>query len=77
MFVEETAEEATRYTDATGRQLDEVALSLFRLTWDLADIAAFTHLLRSPHDQSEDTEKAHEALTYYVTTPDRWAALLA
>jgi spectinomycin phosphotransferase len=76
MFVEETAEEATRYTDATGRQLDEVALSLFRLTWDLADIAAFTDLLRSPHDQSEDTEKAHEALIYYVTTRDRWAPLL-
>ena len=34
MLVEETAEEAAFYTDATGRQLDEVALTFFRLTWD-------------------------------------------
>jgi thiamine kinase-like enzyme len=77
MFVEETVEEAAAYTDATGQQLDEVALSFYQLTWDLADIAAFTGVLRSPHDRSEDTEKAHEALIYYVTARDRWAALLA
>jgi spectinomycin phosphotransferase len=75
MFVDQTSEEATIYTEATGRQLDAVAVNFFRLTWDLADIAAFTDLLRSPHDRSEDTEKAHEALTYYVTTRDRWAPL--
>jgi thiamine kinase-like enzyme len=77
MLVDETAEEPAIYTDATGRQLDEVALTFFRLTWDLADIAAFTDQLRSPHDHSADTEKAHEALSYYVTTRDRWATLLA
>ena len=75
MLVEEPAEETTTYTDATGKQLDEVAVRFFRLTWALADIAAFTDLLRSPHDHSEDTEKAHEALTYYFTTRDRWAPL--
>jgi thiamine kinase-like enzyme len=75
MLVEEPAEEATSYTDATGQQLDEVAVRFFRLTWALADIAAFTDLLRSPHDHSEDTEKAHKALTYYVTTGERWSPL--
>ena len=75
MLVEEPAEEATIYTDATGEQLDEVAVRFFRLTWALADIAAFTDLLRSPHDHSEDTEKAHKALTYYVTTGERWSPL--
>ena len=76
MLVEDTAEEAASYTDATGQQLDQIAVSFFRLTWDLADIAAFTDLLRSPHDHSEDTEKAYKALTYYVTTGERWARLL-
>jgi hypothetical protein len=75
MLVEKPAEEATIYTDATGQQLDEVAVRFFRLTWALADIAAFTDLLRSPHDQSEDTEKAYKALTYYVTTGERWSPL--
>jgi hypothetical protein len=71
------AEETTVYTDATGHELDEVAVNFFRLTWDLADIAAFSNQLRSPHEHSGDTEKAYEALTYYLTTRDRWAALLA
>jgi thiamine kinase-like enzyme len=75
MLVEEPAEEASTYTAATGQQLDEVAVRFFRLTWALADIAAFTDLLRSPHDHSEDTEKAHKALTYYVTTGERWSPL--
>ena len=76
MLVEDTAEEAASYTDATGQRLDQIAVSFFRLTWDLADIAAFTDLLRSPHGHNEDTEKAYKALTYYVTTRDRWARLL-
>jgi thiamine kinase-like enzyme len=75
MLVEEPAEEASTYTATTGQQLDEVAVRFFRLTWALADIAAFTDLLRSPHDHSEDTEKAHKALTYYVTTGERWSPL--
>lgn len=72
----DSADEATLYTDATGRKLDQVALDFFRLRWDLADIAAFTNQLRSPHSHSEDTAKAHEALTYYLTSRDRWRALL-
>jgi spectinomycin phosphotransferase len=70
------AEEATVYTDETGHEFDEVAVDFFRLMWDLDDIAAFTDRLRSPHEDNEDTEKAYEALTYYVGTRDRWARLL-
>jgi hypothetical protein len=51
-------------------------MSFFRLRWDLADIASFSDLLRSPHEQTEDTEWAYDALKFYVGTPDRWAALL-
>jgi len=66
----------TAYTDATGHEVDQVAVDFFRLTWHLADVAAFSSLLRSPHRRSADTERAFEALTYYATTRDRWAALL-
>jgi hypothetical protein len=70
------AEETGTYTDATGHEPDEVGVNFFRLTWDLEDIAAFTGELRSPHEDDDDTEKAYGALTYCVTTRDRWASLL-
>jgi spectinomycin phosphotransferase len=76
MFVGDEGEEVTIYTDAAGHELDQVALDFFRLRWDLADIAAFTDLLRSPHHHTEDTEKAYDALMFYVGARDRWAALL-
>ena len=74
MLVGESAGLATIYTDATGHELDQLAVDFFRLTWDLADTAAFTHQLRSPHRHSEDTVRAFEALSYYMTTWDRWEA---
>lgn len=77
MLMGDNGEAASGYADATGHELDAVAMNFFRLRWDLADIAAFTDLLRSPHDHTEDTEKAYDALTFYVGTRDRWAALLA
>ncbi len=62
--------------DATGHELDDVAVSFFRLRWELDDIVAFTDELRSPHQHSKDTEKAYDALMFYLGSRDRWAALL-
>ena len=76
MLVGDNGKEVSRYAHATGHSLDAVAMNFFRLRWDLADIAAFSDLLRSPHDHTEDTEKAYDALRFYVGTRDRWAALL-
>ena len=76
MFGGDNGEEADGYADATGHELDAVAMNFFRLRWDLADIAAFTDLLRSPHEHTEDTEKAYDALKFYVGARVRWAALL-
>jgi spectinomycin phosphotransferase len=67
MLVDPTREEPTIYTAATGNQLDSVALSYFRLSWNLADLAAFTNVLRSPHCRSADTEKAYEGLLYCLS----------
>jgi spectinomycin phosphotransferase len=76
MVVGDTADEATDYADATGHELDQVALNFFRLTWDLKDLAEYLNVLRSPHRETEDTMKAYDGLTKCVMTRDRWAALL-
>ena len=76
MLVGDTADELSIYGDATGHEVDQVAVDLFRLTWDLADLAAFTNVLRAPHRETADTVKAYDGLTKCVAVRDRWAALL-
>jgi spectinomycin phosphotransferase len=77
MLVGDNGDDATTYANLTGHEPDHVAMDFFRLTWDLGDLAAYTHVLRSPHRHSEDTLKAYEGLTKCVGIRDRWAALLA
>jgi spectinomycin phosphotransferase len=77
MLVTDDGEEAAAYAEATGHELDQATMHLFRLRWDLADIAAFTDLLRSPHERTKDTEKAYDALMFYLGIRDQWAARLA
>jgi spectinomycin phosphotransferase len=76
MVVGDTPDEATIYADATGHQVDQVAVDFFRLTWDLKDLATYLDVLRAPHHHSEDTAKAYEGVTNCVAIRDRWAALL-
>lgn len=47
----------------TDSEVDEVAVDFFRLTWDLADLASFANVLRSPHRHTADTEKAYDGVT--------------
>jgi spectinomycin phosphotransferase len=51
------------YSQAIGRAVDSTAVTLYRLSWMLADIAAFVTLFRSAHQRNQDTEKAWDALT--------------
>jgi spectinomycin phosphotransferase len=73
MLVRDNADDIAGYSDATGRRPDEVALDFFRLTWDLADLAAFTHVLRSPHEHSADTVKAYDGVRICAATCSRVA----
>jgi spectinomycin phosphotransferase len=50
------------YTEASGRVVDDAAISLFRLAWTLSDIAAFTALFRSDHEGNQGAEKSLRAL---------------
>jgi len=76
MLMGDTADEATIYANATGHHLDQVAANLFRLAWDLGDLAEYVSVLRSPHRETEDTVKAYDGLTKCVAIRDQWAALL-
>jgi hypothetical protein len=69
MFATDDDPRVAVYSAATGHQPDEAALDYFRLRWDLADIAAFTDLLRSPHGHNEDTARALSNLRYYLAIP--------
>jgi hypothetical protein len=73
---DDAGEAGASYTDATGHTLDQAALDFFRLKWDLADIAAFTGVLRDSHSQNEDTAKAYDGLTICLATRDQWVHLL-
>jgi spectinomycin phosphotransferase len=52
----------TLYSEATGRAVDTAAIACYRLAWTLADLAAFTGVLRSGHQRTRDTEHAWKAL---------------
>ncbi len=47
-------------------QLDEAALALYRLRWDLADICAFAGQLRDPHVDDDDARLALSCLRGYL-----------
>jgi spectinomycin phosphotransferase len=76
MVVDGSAKDMTSYTDATGHIFDRVAVDFYRLTWDLNDLAAYIHELRSPHGYGDDTVMAYEGLTRCVSSRARWDALL-
>ncbi len=74
-MLEMGADEPTIYVRATGHEVDRVARDFFRLVWDLADLAAFTNVLRSPHGESPDTLKAYDGLMYCLAIRERWATV--
>ena len=51
------------YTEASGRSVDDKAISLFRLAWRLSDIAAYAALFRSDHERTRGAEQSLRALT--------------
>ncbi|MFJ2033753.1 phosphotransferase [Streptosporangium sp. NPDC087985] len=54
------------YTRATGRPVAPAGLALYRLWWDLADIAIFVDELRRPHRAGEDITASWTYLRGYL-----------
>ena len=63
MVFTDTGEELALYFDLTGRRADHAAMSLYRVRWQLDDIASFVRMFRSDHALTDDTERAWLALT--------------
>jgi hypothetical protein len=64
------------YTELTGRVVTSEQLLLYRLGWDLADIASYVGWFSAPHAQTADTEIAWEALSGALRLRELWPELL-
>lgn len=74
-----TGPDASRYTRATGRPVDPVALAFYRLRWGLDDLAYFVTDLRADHSRTPQTEHVWRALqtTVSVVLPTTVGAVSA
>jgi spectinomycin phosphotransferase len=77
MLVDDGTDAADIYVRATGTQPNEAALDFFRLTWDLKDLAEYLNVLRSPHQENDDTERQYQALTNCAAIRESWTAFFA
>lgn len=59
------------YAARTGVAPSDDAIELYRLGWDLADIAAYVAVFRRPHGETADTRLAWDSLGGYLR-PARW-----
>jgi spectinomycin phosphotransferase len=66
MVVSDHGDERHVYTETTGHQIDEDALTLYRLWWDLSEIAGYVSWFRLPHVETADTETAWRSLEGYL-----------
>jgi spectinomycin phosphotransferase/16S rRNA (guanine(1405)-N(7))-methyltransferase len=55
------------YAERTGVVPQDTLLELYRIRWDLADMAAYVHRLRGPHAGNEDDEKSWGGLHRMIT----------
>jgi spectinomycin phosphotransferase len=55
LWMLDTDAERARYAERSGRPVDAAAIELYRLRWQLDDVAAFAHRFRSPHGEDPDT----------------------
>jgi spectinomycin phosphotransferase len=60
------------YTARTGVVLQDDTLALYRLAWDLNEIAIFVSDFRRPHETTDDTRIAWAALSRCLD-PTRWS----
>ena len=73
-LIDEEPDVATYYSKRSGRALDNDALRLYRLWWDLCEVSLYVSQFRAPHVASADTETAWEGLQEHLD-PRRWTEL--
>ena len=60
------------YARATGVQIDQDALSLYRLWYDLAEIGGYLALFHAPHGDTADTAESWRNLRHFLRPAERW-----
>jgi spectinomycin phosphotransferase len=73
----DSGDEIARYQEATGRRVDPAALTLYRLRWDLDDIASAVGLFRTTHSRTEDSCRGWEGLIRQIGRIRSWQSALA
>ena len=72
MVLDESAD-LSGYRAAGGRaRVDDRTLRLYRLWWDLSEIASFVGWFRDTHARTADTAIAWEALANYLPVRQHW-----
>ncbi len=61
-----------RYSTTTGVRVRSAALMLYRLWYDLAEIAGYVALFRDPHPESDDTAESWRNLEHFLRPRERW-----
>lgn len=57
-----TDDELGQYTESAHRAVNQRAMDLYRLRWDLGEITDYLRVLRLPHRHTPDTEHAWEVV---------------
>lgn len=60
------------YRRLSGRRLDQNALALYRLWYDLFEIAGYVNGFRGPHSDNDDSAESWKNLRYFLHPEDRW-----
>jgi spectinomycin phosphotransferase len=63
------------YASATGTIVDSEALALFRMWYDLSEIAGYIELFQGAHEDTEDTAESWRNLEYFLRPAERWPQL--
>jgi spectinomycin phosphotransferase len=65
-----------RYAEVTGTKIHDEALTLYKLWWDLSEIALYLDLFRSPHEDTADTRESWTNLRLFLRPAERWPTLV-
>jgi hypothetical protein len=64
------------YAGVTGTEIDPLALSLYRLRFDLAEVSEYLCLFQSPHEDTADTRESWKNLQHHLQPAERWPSLV-
>ena len=74
LLIDEDSETAAYYTSKSGRSLNNDALRLYRLWWDLCEVSLYVTEFHARHVATADTETAWQGLQEHLN-PSRWTEL--